>query len=333
MMCRTQRCSKPVVSVPALLRVLALTIFLVAVLATVRPVTAQDLGSEIQTLLQQGKYAEAETRLAGAADAGSVRAMLLLARLDANRGNAARALGSLNRALQLAPNSEDVLAAFAQVNLGAGHPGPAILALEGLVRMHPADASYAYLLGVARLQVGQLSDAVAVLAAAAELEPSDARHHLALGLGLNRLKRFDEAYESLQRAAGLAPDDVETLAALAEAEQGLGRKDDAERHALRVLSVDPDHVGALFVQGLLHMDAQRYAEARDAFTRVLGSDPDAAKVHYQLSLAYARLGDREASKRHVDEYQRSLRLAEERLKELQTQPPLFDSNERPDSSE
>lgn len=308
--------------------VATLLVVLGAVMMNPRAASAQ-IDEQIQDLISQGRYDEAETVLKRLAGEGSVRALLLLARLESGRGQGDAALGSLRRALELAPNSEEVLSAFARVQLASRSPGPAILALEALVRMHPAESNYAYLLGVARLQVGELGDAVPVLEIAAKLDPKVPRHHLALGLALNRLKRYDEAAEALEMSLQLDPDNVEATAALSEAEQGLDRPDDAERHARRALATNPKQATAQMVLGLLAMQAERYAEARDAFESVLAIDADAAKAHYQLSLAYARLGDREASRRHVELYQRAQKEAEERLVALRRQQPLV----APDATE
>ncbi|MEM9555272.1 MAG: tetratricopeptide repeat protein [Acidobacteriota bacterium] len=305
------------------------------------------LEQRLQQLLAGGRYAEAEELLRRLGDGGSVRALLALARLEAGRGRAEDAAGTLRKALDLAPNAEDVLSGFARVHLGAGRPGPALQALEGLARMHPEVAEHAYLLGVARLQLGDLDGAAESLARTIELDPTEARHHLARGLALNQLKRFAEAETSLRRALALAPESTRALAALAEAEEGLGRRDAAEQHARSALaalaasreasstapgdsalSPSPAVTAASaaatahFVLGRLHMQAGEHAAARDAFLRALATADDAAKVHYQLSLAYARLGDHELSRLHRDDYTRLLREADRRLAALQSAPPL-----------
>ena len=63
--------------------------------------------------------------------------MLLLSRLQSEDGDAAGALDTLRKARALAPNSEEVLSAFAQMSLAAGAPIPAAVTLEALKRMSP----------------------------------------------------------------------------------------------------------------------------------------------------------------------------------------------------
>jgi len=72
--------------------------------------------------------------------------MVQLARLQAGAGDRGAALQTLRRARGLAPNSEDVLSAFAQVSLAAGAVTPAAVVLQNLTRMCPSVPQYHYLL-------------------------------------------------------------------------------------------------------------------------------------------------------------------------------------------
>src|SRR5204863_6432360 len=123
----------------------------------------------------------------------SVQALLQLARIESGNGDAPRALESLTRALTIAPNSEEVLSAFAQVSLAARLPLRAIAALDPLTRMSPAVAQYHYLFGVALMQIGDMTLAVDSLKAAERLEPDRALTLVALGLALNNRKLYDDA--------------------------------------------------------------------------------------------------------------------------------------------
>ena len=65
----------------------------------------------------------------------------------------------------------------------------------------------------------------------------------------------------------------------------------------------PEHAGALLVMGRLHAASGDFEAARQALEASLASDPESAKTHYQLSLACARLRDRECAERHLARYQ------------------------------
>jgi tetratricopeptide (TPR) repeat protein len=246
----------------------------------------------------------------------SVRDLVQRARAEAGRKETPAALQTLKRALALAPNSEDVLAAYAQVSLAARAPVPAILALEPLTRMCPTVAQYHYLLGVALMQAGDMEAAELSLREAEKIEPDRALTLVALGLALNSRKRYQEARPFLERGVEREPDNVEAMAALAESEEGLGDPASAEAHARRALERAPANGTANLVIGLLRMKQERYTEARDALERAVAADPAAAKTHYQLSLAFARLGDETSSRQHLEIYRQRLREIEERLKEI-----------------
>lgn len=276
-----------------------------------------------QAELAAGDDARAEELLLTVADRfDSVRALLEVARMRARRGQNQQAARALDRALELAPNSEQVLVARAKVSLALEAPVPAIRALESLTRMHLTAAEHSYLLGVARLQIGDMPGAIEALERYLELEPGSPLALVALGTALNAQKRFAEAREVAERGIRLAPDSAEALAVLAEAEEGLGEAALAEEHATRALSRQPDHAGARVTIGRIRMAQGRYEEARDAFLGAVASDPEMAKAHYQLSLAFARLGDRESSRKHVEIYRRVREESDQRLIELRTKVGL-----------
>jgi tetratricopeptide (TPR) repeat protein len=267
--------------------------------------------------LQAGRRAEAQALLASAAERfDSVRALMQLARLQSEDGNAPDALATLARARTLAPNTEEVLSAIAQVSLAARAPVPAILALEPLTRLAPAVAQHHYLLGVALMQAGDMPAAVEALKEADRLEPSRPLTSIALGIALNNRKMFADARPFLLDALEREPENVEAAAALAEAEEGLGELDAADAHAARVLASVPEHPTANLVAGMVLMKRDRYSEARAALERAAAADPESPKVYYQLSLACARLNDTEAAARNLGLYQQKLRAMEARLRDL-----------------
>jgi tetratricopeptide (TPR) repeat protein len=231
-------------------------------------------------------------------------------------GDTAAARQTVLSALQLAPNSEDVLSAYVQVSLAARTPLFALHALEPLTRMCPDVASYHYLRGVALLQAGDSPAATESLQEAARLEPDRVLTLVALGLALNARKQYAEARTALDRGLELEPDNLEAQAALAEAEEGLGELERAEAHAVRVLERAPSHATAHLVLGLLRMKQERWGEARDALWRAVAADPDSSRAHYQLSLAWSRLGDEARAEEHRLLYLQRRQETEARILEL-----------------
>jgi tetratricopeptide (TPR) repeat protein len=279
--------------------------------------------------LAAGRRDEAARLLRSAADEfQSVQALLQLARLQSGNRDAAGALDSLNRALKIAPNSEEVLSALAQLALAVHVPIRAITVLDPLTRLCPTVATYHYLLGVAMMQIGDMGLAVDSLKEAERLEPDRPVTLLALGLALNNRKLYDQARPLLLRSLELDPESADAIAALAESEEGVGDLSAAETHARRALERSGANPSANLVLGLLFMKQQRYEDARDAFVKVVTSDPDSSKGHYQLSLACARLGDDACSQAHLDLYKQKLRETEGRVQQLRTQTGLVGAGAR-----
>ena len=259
----------------------------------------------------------------------SVQAYLELARLQVRAGDSASALASLSRARELAPNSEDVLAASAQGALAAKRPMPAVLALQSLTRICPTVAQYHYLLGVGLMAVGDMPSADDALRAANRLEPERQLTLLALGLVLNNRKQFGEAKDLLARSMELQPDSIEAMAALAEAQAGLGEFEPAAMHARRVLDRVPSNATANLVIGLTMMEQKNYAAARDALQKTIAADPESPKAFYQLSLALARLGDDAGARQYVQIYQDKLRAVEDRVNALRAGGTTAPKRSRP----
>jgi tetratricopeptide (TPR) repeat protein len=249
----------------------------------------------------------------------SVLALLELARVHTRQRDFPAALDTLKRAQSLAPNAEDVLSGFAQVSLAAGAYTPGAVALQNLTRLCPTVAQYHYLLGVALMQVGDMVAAVESLTEADRLEPNKALTLIALGLAYNSRKMFAEAKPLLLRGLELEPDSIDGVAALAESEEGLGELDQAGRLAQRALARDPRHANANLVMGLVLMQRQQFDAARGAFEKTIAAQPNLPKAYYQLSLAYARLGDEANAQKQVVLYREAQKRMEDRVNEMRAE--------------
>jgi tetratricopeptide (TPR) repeat protein len=273
--------------------------------------------ADTATALAAGRRSDAKQLLKTAADRfGSVTALLQLARLQSGDGDANGALDSLQKARVVAPNSEEVLSAIAQLALAARLPVPAAGALDALTRMCPETAQYHYLFGVALLAAGDTVRATEALQTADRLEPDRPLTLAAIGLALNSRKQFTEAKTALTRSLELDPDKPETIAALAEAEASLGDLSTAEQHARRALDAAPADATAHLVIGMVRLQQARYEESRDALIKAAAADPQSPKADYQLSLVYARLGDTANAERSLASYRRKLADLNERVKAM-----------------
>lgn len=259
----------------------------------------------------------------------SVSQMVQQARAHARDGNHTTAAGILEQARILAPNSEDVLSDLAKTSLVAGDPVGAINTLEPLMRIHPKVARYPYLLGVALLQVKEFESSTKALRRSLEIEPRRPLTLLALGITALSQKRFGEAKEFAARSLEIEPEGAEALAVLAEAEEGLGEIEQAEFHADRALSLAGSHAGASYVLGRVRMGQGRFDEATKYFLQANRADPKSSRIHYQLSLAYARINDPESSRKHRELYSQTREKNTADVESMRRRMGLKESGMRP----
>ncbi len=281
----------------------------------------RDLGLRLAAAeIADGHPVLAERQLRSVAERyHSVRALVELARLQTRQKQTSAALVTLREARALAPNSEDVLNASAQVSLAARAPVPALQVLEPLARICPSVAQYHYMLGVALMQAGDVQASAEALREAERLDPGRPFTQVALGLVLNTQKLYGDAKPHLVRSLDLEPDNVEAMAALAEAEVGLDELPAAELHAQRALARASDNPVGNFALGMVRMKQERYEEACQALERAVVADPASPKAPYQLSLAYARRGDELQARKYLDLYRQRVRDIDRRLEEVRAQ--------------
>jgi tetratricopeptide (TPR) repeat protein len=255
----------------------------------------------------------------------SVRAMLALGRSLSRRGEGQKAIGVVYRAVEMAPNSEDALSAYARLCVEYEAPVPGMRSLEALTRLFPLNAEYSYLLGIARLQLAESDGAVAALRRSLELDPDRVLPLFALGLSFRDQKRFEEAREALTESLRLMPSHADSMVVLAEVEEGLGEVEVAEKHLTRALELGGETPDALYVLGKIRHAQGRYDEARQALERSIELNPRPRKAHYVLSLTYARLGDREKSREALARYRQKTKEAEDLLIQMRTDAGLGSS--------
>lgn len=188
-------------------------------------------------------------------------ALVLLAVIQAVRGDDAGAAKSAARAVELAPGHFDAQFTLGRALYGAGDVEGAARAFRAAVALNPDDARARFFHATALEKTGDLDRALSSYRELVARQPRIAEGHL--GLGVLLLRRGDddagEGMEALRRALAIKPD-------LYEARVTLGR--------------------ALVAGG-------RYAEAISHLRRAAELAPDNPEPHYQLSIAYRRLGRKE----------------------------------------
>ena len=185
-------------------------------------------------------------------------ALVLLAVVLAVTHNDAGALSAAERAVSLAPDSFDAQLVLGRAWFGMGDDLAAIKSFRAAIVLRPGDGQTLFYLATALEHGGDTQAALKIYRDLVALRPEVAEGHL--GLGVLLLKRggadTDEGMEELERAVAID-------ASLYEAHVTLGR--------------------ILVARG-------RAAEAIEHLQRAAKLAPANPEPHYQLSLAYQRLG-------------------------------------------
>ena len=296
---------------------------------------------------KQGRYEEAVERFRGVlakdprnapVHAGLGGALLELGRHE-------EALASMDRALELAPDSPELR----PLHLMSGR---ALRAMNRLAeaerrflraaRVEPQDATPLVELFLLRSAGERPDEALALLARALDLAAGDAaalqsvaellrKHeryaaavetyravlavdpefamaHAGLGDALYRLERYEEAIESLDRSLALhavPPTATARLVLMGKASGRLDRPAEAVEHYERAVALDPRDAEALDHLARTRFAEARYEEAFELYRTLLEVQPDSAGTHSNLGSTLYYLDRREEA---LASFERALAL-------------------------
>lgn len=188
-------------------------------------------------------------------------ALVLLAVVLAVRGDGAGALEASGRAAALAPDNFDARLTHGRALYGAGDDLAAARAFRAASALRPGDPRPLFFLASSLERAGDDAGALAAYRELASAQPRAPEGHL--GLGALLVKRGG-----------------------AEAEEGI-------RALLRAVEIDPELYEARVTLGRALVARGRAAEAVEHLRRAAALAPGNPEPHYQLSLAYRRLGRKE----------------------------------------
>ncbi|HTR07895.1 MAG TPA: tetratricopeptide repeat protein [Paraburkholderia sp.] len=252
---------------------------------------------------QQGQHAEA---------ADLVRRAVALrpddAALQLNLGNALKALGELDGAIERFRNALTLAPAFAlaHYNLGnayaaIGRHEDAMYAFGHAVRLQPGDASSHNNLGNALHALGRHDEAADAFRRALKIRPGHAGAHNNLGMSLNALGDSTGALEQFRMALRVQPRFVAAHFNLANTLDAIGHHHEAVTTFEAALALQPRFVPALFGLGTALAALGRHDEAIGPYERAIGFDPKFALAWLALGTAHHALGRHAAALRAFDE--------------------------------
>jgi len=175
---------------------------------------------------------------------------------------------------------------IARLQLAAGRPDKAVLALGEASRLTPIDASLHVDLARALIQDGRSDDAEAALSEAIYLRQAYPIDHIELGKLYLAKGEYKAAASAFRDAIAHAP-----MCAIAHTNLGiayyhLDRLDEAQVQFERSLDIQPNFHAYLNL-GTLHFQATRYGDAVEMFSSACDMRPGEYLVWGQLGHAYA----------------------------------------------
>lgn len=214
-------------------------------------------------------------------------------------GNNQQALALLLHVSRLIPSDAVVRYELGDVELRMGLFQNAQSSFEASLHMRPNDPDC--LLGLASAEIGmkQPAEAAPILRQYLKIRPQNAAAHYALGYVLRLMQQNVEARTELNLCLKLDPQQVNAVFQLGVIDLEEGKFDRAAARFREVLKKYPEHLGAMLSMGQLDYERKDYDAARGFLTRVIARNPQSYKAHYYLGLCYARLGQRELSRREL----------------------------------
>jgi Flp pilus assembly protein TadD len=211
----------------------------------------------------------------------------------------AKAPAEYKEVLRLEPKNDVARLSLAKAYLSRNQANESLPYLRDYIRNQPQDPEGYEIEGQAYRKLGRFAEAVTVLRRAVALNAKSYEAHYNLGLSLARLGETKEGIEQLREAARLkpeAPEPAYELGLLLSKQEGAqaGQSEFQKFQQVKEESQRSSRADTLNEQGNKAMREGRLRDAVEAYREALRLNPGDAPFHYNLSLAYSKLGDRAA---------------------------------------
>ena len=147
--------------------------------------------------------------------------------------------------------------------------------------------------GIALLDAQQYAASVAAFERVAQLRPDYADAPTNIAIAYTAWEKYDDALPWLNKSLALAKDNARALYYLALVQRNEGQVDEAIANLQKVAAAFPRSRDAHRELGFSYYQLHRYPEARAEYLAVQSIDPDDLAAHYNLSILYRRLGEKD----------------------------------------
>jgi tetratricopeptide (TPR) repeat protein len=252
----------------------------------------------------QGQLALAQRTVGRVAklDPNSFDAVFQSARLASQAKDYKKEAGLLDRALEIQPDHLEALRHVVLARMRSGDAAKAVLAARQLYSIRPEDPDALSLLGAALANRQEWHDARPIMEKLVSVR-DDASSRVMLGMTLMNDGDIEGASRQIEYALRQNPNELEARYYKGVIARQHGDLPGAIKEMEAVVSANPQHALAQAELGALAVR------------------PDVPESHYQLGLAYGRLGFQDKARAQMAEFQR-LRNASDRAKANGTTPSI-----------
>jgi tetratricopeptide (TPR) repeat protein len=222
---------------------------------------------------------------------------------DTNEDDRA-AITEFREALRLQPSLDAARIALGRALVSAQQYADAVPVLIDYTNREPKDAQGFYALGLAYEAVRKSDSAIGAFQHAASLEPRDAATRFHLGMLLSAKGQTAVAIEQLQLAERIDPSDLATHKELAALFQKAGDTEHLhiEQAKLNAVASSGDKEAAMarfYDEANRDIAAGKAQVAAESYRKALQLNPRDAKLHYNLALAFDRMGEVAGERREL----------------------------------
>ena len=218
-------------------------------------------------------------------------ALHLMGVLKLEGGRPAAAIGFLESAAKLNPQSPQVLSNLARTLAALDRDQEALAAIDKALALAPGNLESLNGRGNVLLNLNRVDDAIAVFERALAIEPRFLNARASLGNALVHLGRHEQALAHYDAVLAAHPSHAETHYNRANALASLGRNADALAAYAQALSARPDYARAKIGRGIALQSLNRHQEAIEDFGTVLKVDKANADARHNEALSLLTLGD------------------------------------------
>jgi Flp pilus assembly protein TadD len=218
----------------------------------------------------------------------------------------------LSKALEIQPDHVEALRHLVLARMRSGDAAKAVTAARHLYSLRPEDPDALYLLGAALANHAEWHDARPTMEKLVSVR-DNATSHVMFGMALLNDGDIEAASQQIERALQQNPNEIDAHYYKGVIARQRGDLSGAINQMELVVKANPQHALAQAELGTLSLQTGNLDRARQVFERAVVLSPEVPENHYQLALAYSRLGLQNEARVQMGEFQK-LKAAADRAK-------------------